>query len=136
LVQTTPPTEAERRLFSCALQIQPNSYSPYSGFRVGAAVETEDGRVFAGTNMSNASYPVSACAEQAAVSAAISAGARRIARAAVVGDSDSVSPCGKCRQLLTEFALPGTTVTYRWHGELVTARLADLLPHSFELDKR
>jgi len=135
-VQTTAPTEDERRLFDRALQARPASYSPYSGFRVGAAVEADDGRVYAGANMSNASYPVSACAEQAAVSAAISAGARRIARAAVVGDSDSVPPCGKCRQLLAEFALPGTTVTYRWRGDLVTARLADLLPHSFELHRR
>lgn len=131
---TSEPTTEQRALHARAVEAQSASYSPHSHFRVGAAVEVEDGRIFTGCNLDNASFPVSVCAEQSAVAAAVSAGARRIRAVAVAGDAESVSPCGKCRQLLIEFADTETAVVYRWEGRLVVVAISDLLPHSFELN--
>jgi cytidine deaminase len=116
-----------------AVEARAASYSPYSRFRVGCAIRASAGQIYTGANLDNASYPVSVCAEKSAVSAAVTAGERRLAAVAVAGDADSVAPCGACRQLLAELGGPETTVTYRWQGDLVTASLGELLPHAFQL---
>ncbi|MEO8635459.1 MAG: cytidine deaminase [Gemmatimonadales bacterium] len=107
------------------------AYCPYSGFAVGAALEADDGRIFTGCNVENASFGLTLCAERNALAAAVAAGARTFRRLVVVAASDPpVAPCGACRQALFEFGGfleiegVGPTGSRRW-------RLADLLPDAF-----
>lgn len=118
-------------LVAAARAAQQRAYAPYSKFRVGAAIEAEDGTIFTGCNIENASYGLTICAERAAIGTAVTAGARRFRRAAVVSESDPpAAPCGACRQVLSEFGLDlellmvGTTSERR-------AMLRDLLPLAF-----
>ena len=97
----------ERALVRRAVRAASHTYSPYSGFPVGAAVMTSSGRVFTGCNVENASYGLTVCAERAAVLAAVAAGHRRLRAVAVAaGRGQAARPCGACLQVLAEFAAP------------------------------
>lgn len=113
-----------------------NSYSPYSGFRVGAALRFADGTVVTGTNIENASYGLSLCAETVAVAKAMDDGHRGgLEAVAVYGDGEEpIAPCGRCRQLLSELAGLGETDPLVWcaaDGEVYSIKLSELLPMPF-----
>jgi cytidine deaminase len=118
-------------LIAAARNAQAQAYAPYSNFRVGAALESVDGTVFTGCNVENASYGLTICAERAAISAAVGAGARKFRRAVVVSDVDPpAAPCGACRQVLAEFGLDLPIEGVGPRGR-VSWRLSDLLPSAF-----
>jgi cytidine deaminase len=123
----------DAELVAAAEGVAERAYVPYCGFPVGAAIRTDDGQMFVGVNVDNASSPLTVCAERSAVSAAVSAGARRIVEVAVHGSAASVSPCGGCRQVLAEFATPDCVVSFPWNGERISVPLTDLLPYSFAM---
>ena len=119
-------------LVGAARDAREGAYAPYSGFLVGAAVLADDGRVFQGVNVENASYGVSICAERTAVVRAVADGARRLVAVAVVASNDEPTwPCGACRQVLNEFGADMAVVSEGLGGQRITRSLSDLLPHSF-----
>jgi|SRR4051794_6252985 cytidine deaminase len=123
-------------LFEAAKAIQEKAYVPYSRFKVGAAIRSENGRVFAGCNVENAAYPQGSCAETGAISAMIAAGESRIGEILVIGDGDNlVTPCGGCRQRIREFASPETPIHIAGpEGIRRSFTLGELLPFSFGPD--
>jgi len=119
------------RLVEAARAAQEHAHCPYSRYRVGAALETGDGRVFVGSNVENASYGLTICAERAAMVSAVSAGARNFRRIVIASDSEPPAPpCGACRQVLAEF---GSELEVESVGPLQTRRwtLRELLPDAF-----
>lgn len=123
-------------LFEAAKAAQANAHCPYSHFRVGAAVRTASGKVFAGCNVENAAYPQGACAEAGAISAMVLAGEREIVAVLTVCDGEAIGTCcGGCRQRIREFAKPDTPIYAAGpDGVRATFTLDALLPHSFGPD--
>ena len=120
------------QLIKEALKARENSYSPYSGYRVGAALLTQTGKVYLGTNVENCGYSPCNCAERSALFAAVSCGERDFNKIAIVGSSEGICyPCGVCRQVLVELApnceiiCAKDTTNYEVHS------IWDLLPHAF-----
>ncbi len=120
-------------MLSSARAAMVNAYAPYSRFRVGACIRSEDGRLHAGCNVENAAYPQSQCAEATAIGAMAAAGGRRITEVLVVAEGAALcTPCGGCRQRLSEFAPPDTPVHLCGpEGLRKTMTLGELLPLSF-----
>lgn len=116
-----------------ARRVLANAHAPYSRFPVGAALLAESGKVYTATNVENASFGLSVCAERSAVFAAVAAGERRFSALAVVTDTpEPTPPCGACRQVLREFVedLP-VALAGRPGTKIQTHRLSDLLPQAF-----
>ncbi len=132
-------TELTIALISSAIEARKNSYAPYSGYCVGAALLCEDGEIITGCNVENASYGATNCAERTAVFKAVSMGKRRFSAIAVAGGkqgdavTDYAYPCGVCRQVLREFCNPSdmTVIVCRSETDFVQMTLEQLLPHSF-----
>jgi cytidine deaminase len=123
-------------LVEAARHVREHAYAPYSHFLVGAAVSA-GGRTFIGANFENASYGLSICAECSAVAAMVAAGERRIDAVAVVtgGEGSPASPCGACRQVLSEFAAPDIpVVSQHVDGRRVDWTMGELLPAAFSFD--
>lgn len=124
-------TLAREALLAAARQAAKQAYAPYSGFAVGAALAFADGRTVTGANVENASYGLSLCAETVAVAKALGEGARGgLVAIAVAGPAAAITPCGRCRQVLSELAQLGGTDPLVWGGA-VEMRLSELLPHAF-----
>ncbi len=122
-------------LVACALKARESAYAPYSKFKVGAAVVSEDDRVFSGCNVENSSYGLSLCAERNAIASAIANGAKGIKVVVVVTDGSPPStPCGACRQWISEIGGPDCEIICaNTSGTIRRFTLADLLPESFSL---
>ena len=122
----------DEKLLELALDARKNAYVPYSGYAVGAALLTEDGKVFTGCNIENASFGPTICAERTAVAKAVSEGHRDFVRIVIAGRSRELCvPCGVCRQVLREFAPNIEIICLNGAGEERTFTLEELLPHSF-----
>jgi cytidine deaminase len=108
------------------------AYAPYSQFRVGAALMGADGRIFTGANVENASFGLAMCAERVAVGAAAAAGVRAFVALAIAGDDpQGVSPCGACRQVLSEFSQNLLIIRCKPDGTYTKSLLRDLMPAPF-----
>ena len=121
---------SDETLLEMARQAMLRSYSPYSGYPVGAALLCADGRVFQGCNIENASFGLTNCAERTAMFKAVSEGAREFTAIAIASRDAAPWPCGACRQVLNEFA-PNIRVLVTWQGGTESATLPELLPHGF-----
>ena len=125
----------QTRLTKVAKSAMKNAYAPYSGFRVGAAILTAEGKVFAGCNVENASYGMTNCAERTAIFSAIAQrGPRLDIKAVAVTNSKGVacSPCGACRQVIYEFG-PDAIVFYQGKNGPAQSHITALLPEGFRL---
>ena len=127
-----------KELINKAIEARRFSYSPYSGFQVGAALLCKDGTVYTGCNVENAAYGPSNCAERTAIFKAVSEGKREFEKIAIVGgmegESVAPTPCGVCRQVMSEFCDPSFEIIMAKNEEdYETATLGELLPRSFDL---
>ena len=123
-------------LLQLANEARKNSYAPYSNFRVGAALLGDDGKVYLGCNVENASYGATCCAERTALFSAVSQGVRGFQALALVGGKgeegdDGIFPCGICRQALAEFCSPDMPIVVKIGNAYKVYALADLLPKAF-----
>ncbi|NQT24996.1 cytidine deaminase [candidate division KSB1 bacterium] len=121
-----------KQLIEEAMKARQKAYAPYSNFKVGAALMGQDGRIFMGCNVENASYGLTMCAERVAVVKAVSEGVTEFSAIALIADSDTpISPCGACRQVLAEFNPEMTVIMGNIAGEIEETILSELLPNQF-----
>lgn len=123
-----------KELLSKAKKVSKNAYVPYSQFKVGACILTEDGKTFCGCNFENASYGLTICAERNAVGSAIAKGHKKIKAVALYSpNEDNCVPCGACRQVLAEFQCDDIDIITEINGEPKIYKLSYLMPESFKL---
>ena len=126
--------ESLQSLIETATDARLQSVAPFSRFLVGAAVRTENGKVYTGCNVESASYGLTVCAERVAIWKALSEGERQFTELAVVADTESLTPpCGTCRQIIWEFAKHATVVLANLRGQRETVSVKDLLPRAFDV---
>lgn len=130
LVDATKLASDLQPLYRAAEEARAQSYSPYSGFAVGAAILTSEGKIVTGANIENASYGLTICAERVALFRAIVEGHRKMVAVAIAARADTAAPCGACRQVLAEFN-GGISIVFPLDGRLAVIPLQDLLPHGF-----
>lgn len=121
----------DKELIETARKYREFAYTPYSKFKVGAAVLTKKGNVYGGCNIENSSYPITNCAERTAIFKAVSEGEREIEALAVIADTDGpCSPCGACRQAMAEFRI-NKIIMANLKGDVKTVTLEEILPFAF-----
>jgi cytidine deaminase len=121
-----------KELVKAALEVKRNSYSPFSKFRVGAALLCKDGRIFTGCNIENSSYGLTICAERVAIFNAISSGASEFTTIAIISDArDITPPCGACRQVLSDLASDIDIIMVDCKNRNIVLKLSSLLPFAF-----
>ena len=124
---------ADQELIDAAIAVRENAYAPFSEFRVGAALETDDGDIIDGCNVESASYGLTVCAERVAIWKAISQGKRKIKHVAVVADTEELTPpCGVCRQIIWEFGGDIPVILANLKGKTEVVQMRDLLPRAFD----
>jgi len=125
--------EGFKPLIEAAQKARLQSVAPFSNFWVGAAVRTENGKIYTGCNVESASYGLTVCAERVAIWKALSEGERNFTELAVVADTETLTPpCGTCRQIIWEFARNADIVFANLQGESEVFHVADLLPRAFD----
>ena len=130
-----------KELLDAARRARENAYAPYSHFKVGAALLASSGAVYLGCNIENASFGATICAERSAIASAIAGGSRDFSAIAIIGGAENAvtapcTPCGICRQVLSEFCDPDFPVILEnGDGTEKIVKLSELLPHSFHLSK-
>jgi cytidine deaminase len=122
----------DRELLNLARQASENAYAPYSKFKVGAALECEDGTIYTGCNVENAALGSTICAERTAICKAVSEGQRSFKRIAIWGDGENYCmPCGACRQFMVEFSPNMEVLCAKAGGRYVSYPLSKLMPYTF-----
>ena len=125
--------ESLQELLERAKAARLRSIAPFSNFLVGAAVKTDEGKVYIGCNVESASYGLTVCAERVAIWKALSEGERHFTELAIVADTDTLTPpCGTCRQIIWEFAKNATIVLGNLHSESQIVSIRELLPRAFD----
>ena len=120
-------------LFKMAKAARESAVAPYSNFKVGAVLESDDGRVFTGCNIENASYGLTICAERVAIFKAVSEGVRTFSRITVIADAPSITPpCGACRQIIWEFCGDVPVMMFDLQGNSEEMSMSELLPKAFD----
>jgi len=120
-------------LFIAAAAVRNKAHAPWSGFKVGAAVQSADGLIYAGCNVESASYGLTQCAERVAIAKAISEGSRKFTRVAVYAETEDLTPpCGACRQVLWELCGNVEVYLLNHKKQMVCYMLGDLLPLAFD----
>lgn len=121
-------------LIEKAKEAKKNSYSPYSNFRVGAALLAENNKIYTGCNIENSSYGATICAERTAFSKSVSAGEKKFKKIAIVSDlNDLTFPCGICLQVISEFMPNGKIILQDKNGDIKIYTVSELLPCAFKL---
>jgi cytidine deaminase len=131
-METSPQSNQGALLVELARTQLGRGYAPYSKLQVACALETEDGTIITGVNVENASLGLTICAERCDVCSAIAAGHRRFRAVAVVATTEGITPCGACRQVLSEFMEPSAPVYYADAGGIRRTTIGDLLPSQHE----
>jgi cytidine deaminase len=123
-------------LLKQAHKAKENAYSPYSGFKVGAAILAKDGQIIDGCNVENAAYGSTMCAERTAIFKAVSMGYKPgdFQAIAIASSGDNFSPCGSCRQVINEFG-EDIDLIFEWNGDVVVETLKQVLPFNFILEE-
>jgi cytidine deaminase len=124
---------SEEELIAEAEKARENAYAPYSNFKVGAAVETDNGDIYIGCNVESASYGLTVCAERVAIWKGISRGVTKFGRIAVVVDTEEPTPpCGTCRQIIWEFCGDVPVILANLYGKKEVVMMSELLPRAFD----
>lgn len=118
-------------IVKAALQVRENAYAPYSNYKVGAAIETEDGNIITGCNVESSSYGLTICAERVALSSAMALGHRNFKRLAISSKSNA-KPCGACRQFIWDLCRNIPVLIVNDNGSIEKLMSSDLIPHAFD----